>query len=237
MDCKVVVFLGPPGSGKGTQAARICSKLEIPAISTGEILRRECASGSDLGKQVQNVLASGKLVDDTLMNQVVASRLSQTDCVRGCILDGYPRTVSQARYLDSLLATLGRPKPVVIDFYVSAEEIISRLTHRRQCPKCGGIFSFSDSTIQAEHWCDRDGTKLIQRSDDNPTTIHERIKLYERNVDDLVAYYRAGAYHRVSGARTPVEITSDVLGLLASDWAAPVRVPQPAYRVQSANAM
>jgi adenylate kinase len=222
MDCKVVVFLGPPGCGKGTQAARICSELGIPAISTGEILRRECVSGSDLGKRVQEVLASGKLVDDTLMNQVVASRLSQPDCIPGCILDGYPRTVSQARFLDSLLTGLGRPKPVIIDFYVCPEELIARMSSRRQCPKCGSIFSVRDNPNETECWCDRDGTKLTQRSDDNPTAIRRRIELYQRNVDDLVSYYRSGTYHRLSAERPVSEITRDVVGLLSSDWAVPV---------------
>ncbi|HZQ50990.1 MAG TPA: nucleoside monophosphate kinase [Bryobacteraceae bacterium] len=130
MDRKVIILLGPPGCGKGTQAARLSACLAIPAISTGEILRQECQSGSALGKAVEKILQSGQLVSDGLMNQVVASRLGQLDCANGCILDGYPRTAAQARFLDRLLRRLGMPSPVVIEFFVPAEEIVKRLSIR-----------------------------------------------------------------------------------------------------------
>lgn len=130
MDRKVIILLGPPGCGKGTQAGRLSACLGIPAISTGEILRQECQSGSALGQAVAEILQSGQLVSDGLMNQVVASRLGQVDCAGGCILDGYPRTAAQARFLDRLLRRLRMPSPVVVDFFLPAEEIVNRLTIR-----------------------------------------------------------------------------------------------------------
>jgi adenylate kinase len=130
VDRKVIVLLGPPGCGKGTQAARLSTCLGIPAISTGEILRHECESGSALGQAVEEVLQSGRLVSDGLMNQVVASRLRQFDCAHGCILDGYPRTAAQARFLDRLLRRLDMPSPVVLEFFLPAEEIVKRLSSR-----------------------------------------------------------------------------------------------------------
>lgn len=130
MDRKVIILLGPPGCGKGTQAARLSACLRVPAISTGEILRQECQSGSALGQAVEAILRSGQLVGDSLMNQVVASRLGQVDCVGGCILDGYPRTAAQARFLDRLLRRLRMPSPVVLEFFLPAEEIVKRLSIR-----------------------------------------------------------------------------------------------------------
>ncbi|MGA8029748.1 MAG: nucleoside monophosphate kinase [Bryobacteraceae bacterium] len=130
--CEVILFLGPPGSGKGTQASRVGSALDIPAISTGEMLRRECNSGSALGKAVQDILDAGQLVSDDLINQVVASRLAQGDCRTGCILDGYPRTVAQARYLGALLNKLNMGGPVAFHFEISLEEVVGRLENRKR---------------------------------------------------------------------------------------------------------
>lgn len=126
----LIVLLGPPGAGKGTQAVRLSAMLGVPAISTGEMLRRECESGSALGKVVRGVLDSGQLVSDDLMNRVIASRLRECDCENGCILDGYPRTVSQARFLDRFLQQANLPRPIVLDFEVETEEVVARLSMR-----------------------------------------------------------------------------------------------------------
>jgi len=195
MSAKVIVFLGPPGSGKGTQAARLSTALGIPTVSTGEMLRRECQSGSDLGNQVQNVLASGRLVSDDLINRTVANRLLQRDCELGCILDGYPRTVAQAQHLDSLLANLDLPAPVIFDFEVSCEEVVARLDHRRQC---------------------------VQRTDDHPATVRERLRLYEENAAEMIRYYQARRFHRIQASGLPDEIFDEIIGALASYRPAPV---------------
>lgn len=220
--CQYVVFLGPPGSGKGTQAARLSAELRIPAISTGEMLRRECRSGSRLGRAVHNILATGQLVNDDVMNQVVASRLRERDCRSGCILDGYPRTLSQALFLDGLLRDMRRRRPIVFDFEISAEEILARLGRRRQCGECGRIVSVDPDWDGAELVCERDGSPMLRRMDDNPETVRERLRQYERNAADLVRYYRDQDYHTICAARAPQEICDGLMNILGANWPAPV---------------
>jgi adenylate kinase len=218
---KVVILVGPPGSGKGTQAALISPTLGIPTISTGEMLRRECQSGSALGRSVQSILASGQLVSDDLMNQVISSRLREADCQRGFILDGYPRTVSQARFLGRLLTALGMPNPVVFHFDISSEDVVLRLTRRLQCPECGRIFSMNSHLMNGDSAhsgmsCDRDGSKLVHRLDDNVISIRERLKLYDENAARLARYYRNRRCHRICANRAPQEISNDLLTILRS---------------------
>jgi adenylate kinase len=206
----VVILLGPPGAGKGTQSARLSGALGIPAISTGEILRSECQSGSALGREVEAVLARGELVDDPIMNELVARRLREPDCARGCILDGYPRTIAQARYLENL----NFAAPRVFDFIVSARDVISRLGGRKYCPACGQTFS-------ASQVCSRDGFSLIQREDDKPAVIRERLRVYRRNMDKLVRFYRSKDYHPIHATRAPDMVFQELLRLL--DAGRPVR--------------
>lgn len=229
---RVVLFLGPPGSGKGTQGSLLSSALDLPAISTGDMLRHECDSGSKLGQAVRNVLASGQLVSDDLVNQVVNKRLRQPDCKRGCIFDGYPRTVSQARYLDRALVKLDMPSPVVFDFEIAPEAILSRLSRRLQCPECRRIFSLNANG--QEPVCDRDGARLIHRADDNPTTILERLRLHQQNAAELVGYYSRREYHRIDASRPPEEISETIVGILNSGGSkkAPARQPHIAARAR-----
>jgi adenylate kinase len=231
-ECQVIVFLGPPGSGKGTQAARLSTALHIPAVSTGDMLRRECNSGSPLGNAVKSILASGQLVSDDLMNQVVDSRLRQYDCQRGCILDGYPRTLSQAQYLDRLLKTLERQRPVVFDFEISSEEIVRRLSCRRVCVECGRTISVVAGRTEAQLLCERDGSRLIQRDDDNPASIRQRLRLYQRYAGQLVRHYRSQNYHRVCATRPADEVCQELLSHLAGSWSAPVLRRAMAVRSQ-----
>jgi adenylate kinase len=218
---QVVIFLGPPGSGKGTQAARLSAELGVPAISTGEMLRHECRSGSELGLAVQSVLAQGKLVSDDLINEVVAARLARADCKVGCILDGYPRTVAQAQFLDALLVRLGKPLPVVFDFAISSDEVVSRLSRRRQCELCGAITSADPQAGSVDLFCANDGSKLIQRADDQPISIRQRLQIFMQNSQKLVRFYVKREYHRVAADRTPGEVAQDLLSILQ------VRVPGP----------
>jgi adenylate kinase len=206
----VVILLGPPGAGKGTQSARLSTALGIPAISTGEILRSECQSGSDLGREVETVLARGELVDDQIMNELVSRRLRESDCARGCILDGYPRTIAQARYLDNLNFAV----PRIFDFIVSARDVIARLGGRKYCPECGQTFS----TAQV---CSSDGSALIQREDDKPAVIRERLRVYRRNMDKLVRFYQSRDYHPIHATRAPDMVFQELLRLL--DSGRPVR--------------
>jgi adenylate kinase len=206
----VVILLGPPGAGKGTQSARLSAALGIPAISTGEILRLECQSGSDLGREVETVLARGELVDDRTMNELVTRRLQESDCARGCILDGYPRTVAQARYFENLNFAV----PRIFDFIVSARDVISRLGGRKYCPACGQTFS-------SAQLCSRDGSPLIQREDDKPTVIRERLRIYRRNMDKLVRFYQSKDYYPIQATRAPDMVFQELLNLL--DAGGPVR--------------
>jgi adenylate kinase len=215
---RIVILVGPPGSGKGTQAAFLSAELGIPAVSTGELLRRECQSGSGLGRMVASVLASGQLVSDELMNQVVSSRMRECDCERGCILDGYPRTVSQARFLDGLLTGARKRRPLIFDFEISCDEIVARLGWRRQCGECGRIFRVAPDAESAAMVCDRDGSPLVQRADDNPETVRKRLRLYEGNAEELRHYYQNHEYHRIYAARPAVEICEELLSVLAASW-------------------
>jgi len=210
----VLVFLGPPGAGKGTQAARISTSLGVPAISTGEILRDAAKSGSELGKLVESVMASGQLVSDDLINRVVTERLHQEDCRFGFILDGYPRTVAQGGFLRTLLEELNLPEPVVFNFDLSIEKIVYRLGRRRQCGKCGGIFGVNRNAESIR--CPQDGTLLVQRADDKPEAIRQRLEVYRATSADLIEFYRGRNYYEINASRKPEQIAEELLSLLSS---------------------
>jgi len=210
----IVILLGPPGSGKGTQAARLARETGLTAISTGELLRRESDSGSALGGQVRSLLNAGLLVDDDLMNQVVAKRLSGEDCQHGCLLDGYPRTIEQARFLQVFLQERELEEPIVFDFVVSHEKVVERLSHRRQCPACGQIYSAEFDVYGKDLRCGNDGTPLVRRSDDNTETIRERLRIYEGKTLDLVAFYRPRRYFAIDAMQLPDAIGCELLSLL-----------------------
>lgn len=217
---RVLILFGPPGSGKGTQGARLATALGVPAISTGEILRNECRSGSTLGQAVEAMLSAGQLVSDGLMSEVIARRLQQTDCASGCILDGYPRTVSQARSLDELLQNLGMSDPTVLDFAVPPREVIARLGRRRQCARCGRIVSVE--TDDGQQVCEVDGAPLIKRADDHAGAISERLRLYERNAMEVARYYRKRSYYRIRAERSPDDVSHQIFSALKLDWSTPV---------------
>ena len=223
----VIILLGPPGAGKGTQAARLSAALNIPAISTGEMLRQAAKSKSETGKLVETVMAAGQLVSDELINRVVADRLQQGDCRTGCILDGYPRTVAQARFLDTLLNHLNLREPVVFNFDVAVEKIVHRLSRRRQCPKCGAIFSLNRNAESLR--CEKDETLLVQLADDNPIAVRQRLEVYRATFAYLVEFYRNGSYHEVDAAPSPDAISQQLLNLLA--------VPMPARSAVSNYAL
>ena len=210
-ECKIIILLGPPGSGKGTQSANLARELGLTPISTGELLRRECDSGSAIGRQVRELLAAGFLVGNDLMNEIVAKRLTHSDYAVGCILDGYPRTIEQARFLDGLLQVNGVAEPIVFDFIVSPEQAIERLSQRRQCPHCGHIYSAEFDVYGKDLTCDLDGTPLVRRSDDNPTAIRERLEIYARNSHELVSFYKVRRYFAVDAMQAPDWIANELL--------------------------
>jgi adenylate kinase len=212
----VIVLLGPPGSGKGTQAGRLAQQIGLTPISTGELLRREAESASDVGEQVRSLLAAGFLVGNDLMNEVVTRRLSGADCHSGCILDGYPRTVDQAWFLDELLRQNGLAEPVVFDFVVSPEQVIERLSQRRQCPACGKIYSAEFDVYGKDRACELDGTPLVRRSDDNAEAIRERLSIYDRNTRSLVEFYKSRRYFAVDALQSPDEINGELMALMTA---------------------
>jgi adenylate kinase len=214
-----IVLLGAPGAGKGTQAKRLSEHYGIPQISTGDILRDNLRRGTDLGRQAGGLMERGELVNDDLVCQMVAERLAQPDCVRGFILDGFPRTVKQAMWLDKYLAEnhffesgTGRKQLVVVQLAVEYNKILPRLTGRRTCPTCGRIYNANTSQrSKVEGVCDIDGSALVTRKDDRDEVIIERLKNYEAQTVPLVKYYaELGRLSEIDGARDLDSITVEV---------------------------
>jgi adenylate kinase len=212
-----IVLLGAPGAGKGTQAKQIAERYGIPQISTGDILRKKMA---ELGTEAKD-MNTGKLVSDNLVNGLVAERLSQPDCQRGFILDGFPRTVAQAEWLDQELAVRdfgGVHLPaVVISVEVSYNQLLQRLTGRRTCPVDGKIYNIYSQPPKIESKCDFCGAELVQRKDDKEEVISERLKSYERQTLPLVEYYRRrGRLRQVNGELSVEQVTAAVFRLIES---------------------
>ena len=195
-----LTLFGPPGSGKGTQAAFLVEHLGIPQISTGELLRAEAASGTELGQQAKSYMDRGDLVPDDLTVEVFRRRLSQPDVARGVLLDGFPRTVEQAAELDSVLQALGRRMDKVLYLKVPEEELVSRLSGRVTCPTCGRTYHPVLAPPRVDMLCDRDGTPLVEREDDKAETARRRIAVYlEQTLPVLEHYRRQGVVADVNG--------------------------------------
>ena len=187
-----LILFGPPGSGKGTQAQLLKEALNVPHISTGEILRERVASKDEVGERVAAIMQSGALVPDETVNQIVIDRVAQPDCAQGFILDGYPRTAAQAKLLSELLAGRGID-PVVVHLKVDYNVIVARLAGRRQCPTCGTLYNQAPDA-PALTACNRDGTKLVVREDDRPEVVRERLLAYERQTAPVLDVLRAAGY-------------------------------------------
>ncbi|MCL4408449.1 MAG: adenylate kinase [Thermotogae bacterium] len=185
-----IIFVGPPGAGKGTQAQIVSKTFKIPHISTGDMLRTEMDSGSKLGNQVKDIVTLGKLVNDDLMNQIVKERLSKSDAVSGFILDGFPRTLNQAKSLDEILKSMGKQIDRVIYVDVPERVIVERLSARRMCPKCGRNYNMITDPPKADEMCDDCHVHLITRDDDKPETVKKRYEIYRELTSPVIAYYR-----------------------------------------------
>jgi len=181
-----VILLGPPGSGKGTQADLIQQSYGFPKISTGDLLRKEVELGTDLGKKVSQEMKAGRLVSDELVLELVEKRIASDDCRRGYVLDGFPRTLNQARLLEKLEANR---QETVFEFKVSEQEILRRLSGRVVCLQCGAVYNINNNRPQADGLCDFCGSKLVVREDDRPEVIRERIRLYLETIAPLIDYY------------------------------------------------
>jgi adenylate kinase len=183
-----LLLIGPPGSGKGTQAARICERYRVPLIATGDILRAAVKAGTPLGFQVQTILSAGGLVGDAMMIDLVRNRLNSDDTSTGFVLDGFPRTIGQAEALDTMLA--GRPIRAIL-FDVPETELERRLTSRRICSKCKALYTSGSLYGSEEELCSKCGSILITRDDDNIDVIRNRFRAYRDAADPLIAHYKA----------------------------------------------
>ncbi len=210
----VLLLFGPPGSGKGTQSRLITNWLRIPAISTGDMLRAEIQAGTALGKAARSIMTSGGLVSDDLVNKMLAERIAQPDCRAGFLLDGYPRTVEQAEYLDGLVQERGLSRPIILHLDVPMDALVGRMTSRRQCPKCGRIYNLLHQPPKTPGVCDDDGTVLATRRDDQEDVVRERIRTYDELTRPVLAHYQDRNYYQIRGDRSPSYIFEEISGIL-----------------------
>ncbi len=200
----ILILLGPPGAGKGTQAKLLSVDLGVPHISTGDMFRDHKARGTDIGRRVQAIMDAGGLVTDDITNAMVKDRLSRPDVAPGFILDGYPRTVGQAGFLDELLRSLGRSIDRALSYEVAEETVVERISGRRSCPKCGAVYHVSGNPPARGGFCDRDDTALVQRDDDKPENVRMRLQEYATKTEPLRRFYRdRGLLTEVEGVGTP----------------------------------
>lgn len=213
-DVRVILFLGAPGSGKGTQSSWLSAQKGIPCLSTGDMLRAEARRNTRAGLKLRRILASGSLVDDSMVCDAVSSRLKRELPTRSMILDGFPRTVRQAECLDQILSGMGMPGPVVLHLDVSREPLIKRLTSRRQCPSCGTIFNLLSRPSSMGDRCENDGAALVQREDDCEAVIVRRFTEFDLACAPLLEYYGNADYHRIDGDRDPELVSAELLQIL-----------------------
>jgi adenylate kinase len=204
-----LVFLGPPGAGKGTQAAVVSQALNIPHISTGDMFRKAMREGTPTGLKAKAFIDNGQLVPDSVTIEMVQERLAEADCANGYLLDGFPRNLDQANALDTFSQLTA-----VVDIAVADEKLIARLSGRRVCPACGGTYHVSK--IGDVKTCPECGGELIQRDDDNPATIANRLNVYHAQTSPLSTYYaEQGILKQVDGALQPEEVSPEILKALA----------------------
>lgn len=210
-----LIFLGPPGAGKGTQADRVCAKYQIPKISTGDILRQARKDQTELGKEAESYMVAGKLVPDEVVIGIVNERLQQSDCDRGFILDGFPRTVAQADALGQQLQSRGKKIEAVISLEVTDESVIQRLSGRRVCQNCGATYHVDFSASSKGDQCEKCDGNLIQRKDDQENTIKERLQVYKDQTQPLVQYYlNQDILKAVNGAGELGEVNGRIAAVL-----------------------
>ncbi|NOY65278.1 MAG: adenylate kinase [Nitrospirae bacterium] len=210
-----IVLLGAPGAGKGTQAKKMIEKYGIPQISTGDILRKAVADGTPLGKEAKSYMDKGELVPDSVVIGLVKERLSQDDCKKGFILDGFPRNTSQAETLDQVLSEMNMPLQLALSVDVDFDILMKRLTGRRTCKQCNQMYNIYFSPPKKEGVCDKCGGELYQRDDDKEETIKKRLEVYEAQTAPLIDYYeKKGILKRVNGVGDIDEIFANICKIL-----------------------
>ncbi len=222
----IVLLFGPPGCGKGTQSPRIQEWLNIPVIATGDMLRQEIRSRTRLGRSIDSVLASGGYVGDSQMNRLLLRRTHQDDCAHGFLIDGYPRTVPQAIFLERLLEKRGFPAPLVIHLRVAEDMLLMRLSGRRQCGECKRVHNIYTNPPRREGHCDC-GEPLEERNDDRPEVVRARLKLYADQTGPVLDYFRGPNCFTLDGMRHQDEVFGEIQSLLDARLS-PVRRREPA---------
>ena len=212
-----LVFLGPPGAGKGTQAKAVAARYAVPHVSSGDIFRAEIGRASPLGRQIKSYVESGRLVPDELTTQAVTSRLREKDCAGGWVLDGFPRTEGQARALDEALGASKTKLDAVVCLTLDSEVIVERMSGRRVCPKCGRSYHTQHIRPRVDGKCDACGAAIVIRDDDKPETVRQRLATYLKATAPLVDYYaRQGLLARVDGNGSPDEVRARLFEQLES---------------------
>jgi len=207
-----LLFFGPPGAGKGTQAKKVSEIFKIEHISTGDILREAVNKGSKLGKKVKTIIDKGELVPDEIMNELVKEKIKDLDSF---ILDGYPRTIEQAKSLDRTLKELNKQIDAVVLIDVPEEEIVKRISSRRVCPNCGKVYNLITLKPKNDELCDNCGTNIIQRNDDREEIVRERYKIYQRNTYPVIEFYRKNnTIITIDGSKDVEEVTKELFNML-----------------------
>lgn len=210
-----VILMGPPGAGKGTQAERLTKELKIPHVATGDIFRAAVGEGTELGNKAKKYMDAGQLVPDEIVIGIVKERLLKSDCEEGFLLDGFPRTVSQAEALDEELKD--RPIDYVIYIDVNFDELVERISGRRICTKCGKGYHVKFDPPKVDGVCDEDQEELYQRDDDNEETAKDRLEVYNKETSPLIKYYEdKDILLRINGSQSPDDVFKDILKTLKS---------------------
>jgi adenylate kinase len=210
-----VIMLGAPGAGKGTQAKMIAEKFGIPHISTGDIFRANIQKGTELGAEAKKYMDQGLLVPDELTVKILLDRVAQDDCGKGYVLDGFPRTIPQAKVLDEALEKLGEKIDYAVDVDVADEHIVKRMSGRRACLKCGATYHVEHIPPRQEGVCDSCGSDLVLRDDDKPETVMNRLKVYHDQTQPLIEYYgQKGILRKVDGTMEMQDVFHAIVDLL-----------------------
>jgi len=211
---RALIFLGPPGAGKGTQAKEVAKHFAVPHLSTGDMFREHVGKGTELGRKAKPIMERGELVPDEIVLGMVEERIARPDCANGCVFDGFPRTIGQAEKLDEMLRRRGFGT-LVVHIAVAYDALVRRLTGRRSCKTCGEIYNIYDRPPKVEGRCDKDGGELIHRADDREDVIRERLASYDRQTKPLIEYYRSrGSLQDVDGGAAMDAVLHSVMNVV-----------------------